>query len=235
MLSISAVLPAYNEQDNILQTSRSIAKVLSELGADYEVVVVDDGSADRTSEMVEQAHAEDERIRLVRHVVNKGYGSALATGFDAAIKDLIFMTDGDGQFDAREITRLIDHITDTDVVVGYRAPRRDPFIRKLNAFGWNMLGLILFGYTVRDVDCAFKLFRRKVWQSINVGSRGATFSLEFMVRAKRAGFVFMEVPVTHLPRTAGQQTGAKLSVIARAFRELFSFYRTLATEGHSRT
>lgn len=230
MQSISAVLPAYNEEDNIAATVNAVATALREMGSDYEVIVVDDGSADRTAEVVKSLSSTDSRIILQQHETNKGYGSALATGFAAATKELVFMTDGDGQFEISEIGRLLSELDEADIVVGYRAPRKDPFYRKLNAFGWNMLGTLLFGYTVRDVDCAFKLFRRSALVSVPVASRGATFSLELMVRAKRMGYRIAEVPVTHKPRAAGQQTGARLHVIQRAFKELFAFRAALAAE-----
>lgn len=230
MTSISAVLPAYNEEANIARTATAVAEVLEQLGVEYEIIVVDDGSRDRTAEVTEQLSATNPNIRLVRHPVNQGYGSALATGFAAATKDLIFMTDGDAQFDVSEITKLLPLLQNADVAMGYRAPRRDPFIRKLNAFGWFVLGTLLFGYTARDIDCAFKLFRRSILDDVQVRSRGATFSLEFLVRAKRHGYRIAEVPVKHLPRVAGRQTGARPDVILRAFRELIAFRRQLNEE-----
>jgi hypothetical protein len=107
-----------------------------------------------------------------------------------------------------------------DLIAGYRSPRRDPPHRLLYGWGWNFLVRLLFGYTVRDVDCAFKLFEREIMDHINIQSRGATFSAEFLVRAKRAGYKIAEVPVSHLPRLAGRPTGARIDVIVRAFREL---------------
>lgn len=197
-----------------------MAETLQRLAEDYEVIVVNDGSRDRTREVVESLNATNPRIRCVSHPVNRGYGEALRTGFSAATKDLIFLTDGDKQFDVNEVERFIPVIERADIVAGYRSPRRDPFVRLVYAFGWNTLVRLLFGRTVRDVDCAFKLFKRKVWTSINVHSGGATFSAEFLVRAKRAGFRMAELPVTHFPRTAGRPTGGNPRVILRAFRDL---------------
>jgi len=225
MPSISAVLPAYNEEDNLPRTTRAAVKALERLTTDFEVIVVDDGSRDGTAAVARRLAEEMPQVRLVPHAVNQGYGQALATGFDAATKDLIFFTDSDGQFKLDEIERLLAHIDEADLVIGYRAPRRDPYIRWLNALGWNTLVNLLFGYAARDVDCAFKLFRREVWTSMQVQSRGATFSAEFMVRARANGYRVVEVPVTHLPRLAGQATGAKPKVIIRAFRELIAFRR----------
>ncbi len=228
MPSISAVLPAYNEEKIIAATATSMATTLADLTDDYEVVVVNDGSRDATRQIVEALSAQNPRIRCVSHPVNRGYGAALATGFMAATKELVFMTDGDKQFDAREVVGFLPYIDEADLVIGYREPRMDPFMRRLNAWGWNLLVRLLFGYVARDVDCAFKLFRRSVWQSLQVKATGATFSAEFLIKARRKGYRIKELRATHFPRTAGSATGAKLSVILRAFRELIRLRLTLS-------
>jgi glycosyltransferase involved in cell wall biosynthesis len=221
--SISVVLPAYNEEPNIGSMVSEVVGVMSGLSDDYEVLVVNDGSRDRTAAVVTELSQRYPQVRLIDHAVNKGYGAALYTGFTNARKDLIFFTDSDKQFNVAEITRLLPLLDQADLVVGYRAPRRDPFKRRLFGKGWSLVVTMLFGYTARDIDCAFKLFRREIMDNINIESRGATFSAEFLVRAKRKGYRIREVAVTHLPRRAGSQTGARLYVILRAFRELFQF------------
>jgi glycosyltransferase involved in cell wall biosynthesis len=231
--SISAVLPAYNEQAIIERTVRHVAGVLIELADDFEIIVSNDGSRDRTGAILaDLARSEPElRLRVVTHERNCGYGAALATGFDAACKDLIFLTDGDKQFDVSELAGFLPAMdAQTDLVIGWRKHRADPLMRLLNAWGWKTLVNMLFGYTARDVDCAFKLFRREVWESLTVHARGATFSAEFLVKARRLGFRVKELPVSHYPRTAGSPTGARLSVIVRAFVELFHLWRNLERE-----
>lgn len=228
MYSISVTMPAYNEEENIRPMVLESIGVMEDLLKegqieDYEVIVVNDGSRDNTAEVVLQLSQEFPKVRLVDHKVNQGYGAAVYSGFINARKDLVFLTDSDKQFEVSEIRRLIPLLAEADLVAGYRAPRRDPFKRRLFGAGWSALVTFLFGYTVRDVDCAFKLFRREIMDNINIESRGATFSAEFLVRAKRKGYRFREVPVTHLPRVAGTQTGAKMYVILRAFRELIKF------------
>jgi len=164
----------------------------------------------------------------VTHEHNCGYGAALASGFDAASKDLVFLTDGDKQFDVTELREFLPAMDgQTDLVIGWRRNRADPLMRKLNALGWKLLVNLLFGYTARDVDCAFKLFRRGVWQSMTVHARGATFSAEFLIKARRLGFRVKELPVGHFPRTAGSPTGARPAVIVRAFVELFRLWRKI--------
>ena len=232
-LSISAVLPAYNEEAIIERTVRHVAGVLSGLTERYEVVVVNDGSRDRTAAVL-AALAEQEPelpLRVVTHETNRGYGAALASGFDAAREELIFLTDGDKQFDVAELATFLAAMGDgTDLAIGWRRKRADPPLRLLNAWGWKLLVNGLFGYTARDIDCAFKLFRRSVWESLTVHARGATFSAELLIKARRLDFATIELPVSHFPRTAGSPTGARPEVIVRAFRELFQLWRNLDRE-----
>jgi glycosyltransferase involved in cell wall biosynthesis len=221
MTSISAVLPAYNEEALIAATATAMADELAKHADDYEVIVVNDGSRDRTREIVEGVAAQDPHIRLVNHPVNRGYGAALKTGFDAATKDLIFLTDGDKQFDLTEIARFVPEIErGADMAIGYRSPRRDPMVRLVYAWGWKVVVTLLFGYTARDVDCAFKLFKRTVWERITVYSGGATFSAELLVKARACDYRIRELPVKHLPRLAGRPTGGNPRVILRAFRDI---------------
>lgn len=232
-LSISAVLPAYNEEAIIERTVRHVAGVLAELASEFEVIVTNDGSRDRTGEILAglQAREPDLHLQVVSHATNQGYGAALASGFDAALKDLVFLTDGDKQFDVAELRSFLPAMDgQTDLVIGWRKNRADPLLRKLNALGWKMLVNTLFGYTARDVDCAFKLFRRQVWTSLTVYARGATFSAEFLIKARRLGFRVKELPVGHFPRTAGRPTGARPDVIVRAFVELFRLWRNIDRE-----
>jgi glycosyltransferase involved in cell wall biosynthesis len=235
-MSISAVLPAYNEEAIIERTVRHVAGVLNGLATDFEVIVTNDGSRDRTGEVLAdlQAREPDLHLRVVTHERNCGYGAALASGFDAARKDLVFLTDGDKQFDVSELSEFLPAMDgQTDLVIGWRRNRADPPLRKLNALGWKMLVNLLFGFTARDVDCAFKLFRRRVWESMTVYARGATFSAEFLIKARRLGFHVKELPVGHFPRTAGSPTGARPDVIVRAFVELFRLWRNLENELHA--
>jgi glycosyltransferase involved in cell wall biosynthesis len=226
------VLPAYNEEENVEPAVMEAIEVVGPIADDYEVVVVDDGSRDGTAEKVRQLVERYPQVRLVQHQVNRGYGAALYSGFTSAFKELVFFTDSDRQFDLTEISELLPFIGEYDLVIGYRAPRRDPFMRKLNGWGWSALVTLLFGYTSRDIDCAFKLFRREIIDKINIESRGASFSAEFLVRAKRAGYRIREVSLAgHRRRVAGSQTGARLDVITRAFLELVRFRWRLWVEG----
>jgi len=234
MKSITVAMPAYNEAENIEAMVEDVIQMMDPLADDYEVIVVDDGSRDGTAQVVKSLEQRYPQVRLVQHEVNQGYGAAVFSGLTNASKELVFFTDSDRQFDLQEIHKLLDLIDQVDLVVGYRAPRRDPFMRKLNGWGWSALVTLLFGYTARDIDCAFKLMHRTVIERLKdqVASRGATFSAEFLIRAKRDGFRIREVPLRgHRPRVAGSQTGARLDVITRAFKELFHLRLTLWREG----
>jgi glycosyltransferase involved in cell wall biosynthesis len=231
--SVSAILPAYNEEAVIERSVRHVAGVLAKQVDDFEIIVTDDGSKDRTAEILAALQLAEPAInlRIVQHPRNLGYGAALASGFDAARKQLIFFTDGDKQFDVGEIAGFLPEMDQgTDLVIGWRRKRADPPLRLANAWGWKLLVNGLFGYTAKDVDCAFKLFRRGVWENLSVQSHGATFSAEFLIKARRLGYCVKELPVTHLPRTAGKATGARPAVIVRAFAELIRLRWTLQRE-----
>lgn len=223
MPSISLVMPAHNEAENIEPTVTEAVPALAAVSDDFEIVVVDDGSKDDTAGVTRRLMESEPHLRLVQHPVNKGFGAAVLTGFTSATKDWILYTDADRQFVLAELVKFMPFTGQADLIAGYRAPRRDPFLRVLYGKGWSMLCTLFFGYTVRDVDCGFKLLRREIIDRLadKIDSRGATFSIEWLVRAKRAGYRFVELPVTHRPRVAGSQSGARLSVITRAFRELF--------------
>lgn len=226
--SLSVFFPAYNEEANVEALVRKAQRILPEVAQTWEVIPVNDGSKDRTGEILVRLAAEDpEHVHPVHHEVNRGYGGAVISGYEASKYDLVFFTDGDNQFDLREITLLIEKIDEGDLILGYRKNRRDPLIRKINAFLWGSLVKLLFGFQVRDVDCAFKMMKRKVVDKVRLSASGAMVSTELLARAHKAGFHFVEVGVTHYPRTAGKQTGANPRVILRAFRELFALYKKL--------
>jgi len=233
MPTISLVLPAYNEADNIEPMVAEATPALEANADGHEIIVVDDGSSDGTAAVTRRVMEAYPNVRLVEHPVNKGFGAAVFSGFTSAKMDWIFYTDADRQFVLSELERFVPCMDGADLIAGYRAPRRDPFMRVFYGKGWSALCTLMFGYTVRDVDCGFKLFRREIIENLapQISSRGATFSIEWLVRAKRAGYRFVELPVTHQPRVAGSQTGANIDVIVRAFRELVQVRLQLWREG----
>lgn len=224
--SVSIVMPAYNEEDIIETVARNCAAYLETVCPDYEVVIVNDGSKDKTGEILDRLHAENPKIAPV-HQPNKGYGGALQTGFANAKKEYVFFMDSDNQFDIRELDKLISHLGQVDVVLGYREHRQDHLGRKFNALGWRTLVNILFQLGVRDIDCAFKIFKREKLMMALPESEGAMINTEMLVKLKRRGTKWVEVPVTHYPRLGGQATGANLKVILKAFKELLKLHGKL--------
>src|SRR3989344_1765246 len=225
-ISLSIFFPTYNEEDSILRTVLEAEAVVKNITDTYEIIIVDDGSVDRTPQIAERLAAENAKVRVVRHYRNQGYGAALWSGLQASRYEHVFFTDADLQFNVSELTKLTDFVPEYEAVLGYRAPRHDSFMRLLNAWGWNKLNWLLFGLKVNDIDCAFKLFKRTTVASLPLKARGAMISAEMLILLLRKGVAWKEVPVTHLPRKAGVATGAKISVIIRAFRELFAMYRS---------
>ena len=219
--SISVFFPCYNEKDNIAGLVEKAAGVLTGLADDFEIILVDDGSGDGTAELIDSLALKSEKIRAIHHKTNAGYGAALQTGFRAATKQLVFYTDGDGQFDIAELAGIMPLIKQYDIVSCYRINRRDNPLRKLNAFCWTKLVCMLFGLKLKDIDCAFKLFKREIFDNIEMLSTGALIDTEILARASRKGYTITQRGVHHYPRTTGTQTGASIAVILRAFKELF--------------
>lgn len=226
--SLTVFFPAHNEEANIGPLVERTHETLSGVINDFEILAINDGSTDRTREVLDDLEKRIPQFRGVHHEKNQGYGGAVQTGFRSATKDLIFFSDGDGQFDIREIHLFLDKIDDYDAVLGYRKDRQDPLHRKIFAKCWGMLIRILLGIRLRDLDCAFKMFRREAVQSITFETKGAMITAELLAKLnKRPGFRYLEIGVTHLPRTAGEQSGGSPKVILRAFRELFRMYGRL--------
>ena len=234
MQSLSVILPAYNEAENIEAMVGRVLEVLDVEDRSGEVVVVDDGSQDETWRILQRLATQDSRVRPVQHASNQGYGAALCSGFRAAQGELVFFTDADLQFDVSELRSLLDLAHRFDIVAGYRAPRRDPWHRRLNAWAWGQLVNGLFGLSIQDVNCAFKLFDRRVIDDMEISSSGAFVNTEILVRARAAGRSLAQVPVSHHPRPAGVQTGARPEVVTRAFVELGRLYGELQPLGQGR-
>ena len=226
-LSLSVFFPCYNEEANVERTTAAALRACRRITTDFEVIIVNDGSRDRTGELADALAAEHPEVRAVHNRPNRGYGGALQRGFREARKEWVFYTDGDGQFDFEEIDKLLALLRDYDIVSAYRQDRQDSFIRKLNALCWCTLVNLLFRMRLRDIDCAFKLFPRRLFDQIEMKSEGALIDTEILARAKRLGYSIGQVGVHHYPRVAGEQSGANPRVILRAFEELFKLHRQI--------
>ena len=233
--SLSVVIPAYNEEENISSCIQKVDGVLKKLNIDsYEIIVVNDGSKDRTGEVARGFIKKVKNLIVVDNNPNRGYGGSLRSGFDKSTKDFIAWVPGDNQFDFAEITRLItrQEETDTDIVSGIREGGGvDPLHRRINRWGWNTVVRALFGYLATDIDCGFKLLRREVLNHVILtAERGAMIDTQLFASARARGFTVSETSLTHLPRTAGKSTGANLRVIYQSFVDLFSFWWRLKKE-----
>ena len=219
---LSCFFPAFNEEATIGALLDEAVATLPRFADRWEVVVVNDGSSDRTAEMVAEYARRHPEVRLASHDTNLGYGHALRTGLRSCRGDFVFFSDADRQFRLEDIARLLPLLDGVGVVVGFRLKRRDPWHRLVIARVYHVVIRTLFGVHLRDIDCAFKLFRREVLDAIvdKLESRSAFISPELVIRAQQAGFRVAEVGIPHYPRTAGTPKGATPKVIARTIGEI---------------
>lgn len=228
---LSVFFPAYNEEAEIENTVKLARKKLLKVAEKWEIIVVNDGSKDKTLKIARKLAKSDDRIRVVNHRKNKGYGAAFKSGFYSAKYDWIAFTDADGQFDFSEIDKFIKarNKSGADLVIGYYLDRKVSVTRKINTFAWELVVNILFGLKVRDIDCGFKLVSKEVIDTIPKleSERGAFISSEFLIKAQKSGFEIVEIGVHHYPRITGSGTGANINVIVKSFVDLFKLWRKL--------
>lgn len=224
--SLTLFFPAYNEEENVGPLVQEALEVLPKVARTFEIIVVNDGSRDRTKEIADQLSAEHPGVvKAIHHSPNRGYGGAVKSGLEGARYEWVFFTDGDRQFKLDELPGFVALAgPGVDMVLGYRKKRSDPPHRLLNAKMYGAMIRLLLGVKVRDLDCAYKLIHRRVIEAVELKSTGALITAELLAKAQSCGFKWVQEGVTHYPRTAGAQTGANLKVILRMFRELFRSY-----------
>jgi len=227
MRSVSAFFPALNEEDHIKKLTEDLLRVLSSDSNSYEVIIVDDGSTDRTGQIADELCASnDGKVKVIHNAKSRGYGAALKAGFEASRYEFIFYTDGDNQFDMNDLHRVLPLINGADIVVGYRRNRQDPRHRIWLSRCYNLLIRILFDVKLKDIDCSFKLFRREALEKIRIESNGYFIDTEMMVRAKKQALKIREIGVRHLPRTAGKSK-VRLRHILTTLHEIFILWHSL--------
>ncbi len=225
-LRLSIFFPAYYDELNIPKVVAGALRVVEEMGIEeYEIVIVEDGSPDRTGEVADELAARHPKVRVVHHPRNLGYGMALRTGFTEARLDYVFYTDGDNQFDLQELKKFLALLPYTDIVSGFRTKKQYSTYRKFTSFVYNLILRIALDIQDRDVDCAFKLYPTELFRRIDLESRDAFIDAEIAIKARMLGYRSTEVGVTHHPRLDGVSTGARPSVIFRTMREIYRFYR----------
>lgn len=217
--SLSLVLPAHNEEENIEIVIQCALSVLPLHADSFEVIPVNDGSKDATGAIIDRLSELDNRVRPIHHAVNRGYGEALKSGFAASRHDYVMFMDSDRQFDVADIQRLAPFVPSHDIVAGFRMERSDPIVRRINAEIFNIAVRILFGVHLRDLDCAFKIFRGEQLRSLQLTTSGALINAEIQAKLRRQGAVLQQVGVPHYPRVAGSATGGSVRVILRAMKE----------------
>lgn len=223
---ISIFFPFWNEEKNIENVVKKAIPVAKKLALDWEIIMIDDGSSDKTDQICKKLAEDDPKhLRAISHKPNRGYGAALREGFENSRYDLVAFNDGDGQFDFSESFKFIEKIKSADIVIGYRKKRRDHPMRRVLMQLLKVWNFIFFGFYFRDIDCGFKLFRKVAIEKISpLKSEGAMITTEILTKAKKAGLKITEVDVSHYPRLYGDQSGGNLRVILRAIRESFMLW-----------
>jgi len=225
-VNLSVVLPCFDEEANVEATIRDTLDWFDRDGIDGRVIAVNDGSRDRTGEILAALAGEHERLSLVTHETNRGYGAAVRSGCDAAESTWVGFMDSDGQFRAEDFAALIRETQAHAFVAGRRVRRADPWPRVLYARLYSVVVWLTLGVRVQDLNCAMKIFERAIWPRIRpTHGTGALFNAEVFYRLRRAGIDWVQVPVAHYPRAHGRQTGASPVVILRALRELIALRR----------
>ena len=217
--SLTLVLPAHNEEANLAPVVERALAVLPAYADRFEVVVVDDGSRDRTGAIADAIAFSDRRVRVVHHGRNRGYGGALTSGFAVSTGDYVMFMDSDRQFDIADLELLAPFVGDYDIVAGFRLERSDPLHRRVMAETFNVVVRLLFGVHLRDIDCAFKVFRGDLLRSLELSAPGALINTEIQAKARRQGARLIQVGVHHYPRVAGHASGGSVRVILRAMVE----------------
>jgi glycosyltransferase involved in cell wall biosynthesis len=222
---LSLILPAHNEEPNLRPVVERAQAVLPVQCQDYEIIIVNDGSHDRTGEIAASlATADPEHVKVVTHPRNRGYGAALTSGFTAASGDYLMFMDSDRQFDIGDIERLVPFVGVYDIVAGYRIKRNDPWFRFAIGYTFNAIVTVLFGVMLRDIDCGFKIFRAELLKDMQLTSPGALINTEIHAKANRQGATLVEVGVNHYARLIGEQSGASIKVIVRAMGETIKLW-----------
>lgn len=219
---LSIFFPFWNEEKNIERVVEAAIPVAAEYADKWEILMIDDGSSDKTYELAKQLEKKHKNLRAITHNPNRGYGSALREGFEKARYDTVVFTDGDGQFDFSELKKFVEAIPDADIVIGYRKKRRDKMIRHILMYMLKLWDFIFFHFHFKDIDCGFKMFKREALNQIMpLRSEGAMITTEILAKATRKKLKITQVEVEHFPRKFGAQTGANIEVVTRAILESF--------------
>jgi len=223
---VSVIFPAYNEEDNIELCVTRAQDALKVMLKSFEIIIVNDGSVDSTGRISKMLQDKYSNIKVVSKKKNEGYGYAIRDGIKSATCDLVFFSDSDMQFDIRNLENLLEHADNHDIVVGYRKKRLDPLKRKFFSTGYNTLVRILFGISFKDINCAFKLFHRRIFDKIKIESQNYVVNAEILTKARILGFTVKEVGVSHFPRNKGKSK-IKFNDTQKTIKEVIKLYRAI--------
>jgi glycosyltransferase involved in cell wall biosynthesis len=223
-ITLSVFFPAYYDEKNIEKVVDKAVEVLEELRLkDYEVTIIEDGSPDKTADAADKLSEKYPKVKVIHHKVNKGYGATLYEGFTTAKMDYVFYTDGDNQFDLDELKKFVSLIPYSDMVIGYRKKKQYSPYRKFTSFIYNIILRVVFDIDYLDIDCAFKLFKRDLFDKISVKTKDAFIDAEIMIKAHLLNYTSTELGVRHLPRVDGVSTAARPSIIFKTIWEIYEF------------
>lgn len=227
-LGISVILPAYNEEKNLKGVVKDALNFLKTIKDSWEIIIVDDGSTDKTGKIAEGLSRINPRIRFVQHGENLGYGRSLSDGFSAGRYSFVFFTDADRQFklEALAVMWPLAKTGVVDLIIGYRIKRKDPFLRKVLSWGYNSLAGFLFDLQVKDIDCAFKIFKKEIFKKIKIESNNFFVNTEILAKARFFKFKILEISVPHFPRKAGKSS-VSLKYIPLTLKELIRIRRSI--------
>ena len=235
-VSVSAFFPCYNDAGTIASMVELATSTLRKIASEFEVIVVDDGSVDKSRQILKELALKNKHLKLVFHRENKGYGGALISGFKSAKYDFVFYTDGDAQYDVTELENFVEKINSRfDVIQGYKIKRHDPWYRIIIGDIYNFCVKLLFAIKIRDVDCDFRLIRRKIFDTVKLKHFSGVITVEMVKKIQDAGFTFVEVPVSHYNRTYGRSQFFNLRRIARVGRELINLWFEIFSAKWQRT
>lgn len=225
---LSIFFTFWDEEKNIQSVVKKAIPVAKRVAEKWEIIMVDDGSTDKTLEIAKNLMQKNSNLKIARNKTNRGYGGALRTGFANCKYDLVVFNDGDNQFDFSEVSKFLEKIKNADMVIGFRKKRIDHPFRHILMNLLKIWDFVFFGFYFRDIDCGFKLFKRETLKKIlPLRSEGAMVATEILAKAKRSKLKIVQVEVTHYPRIYGNQSGGNLRVIIRAIRESFSLWKNL--------
>lgn len=230
-ITLTAFFPAYYDEGNIAKVVDKAVEVIESMRLkDYEIIIIEDGSPDKTGEVADELAEKHEKVRVIHHEKNMGYGATLKDGFLSAKMDYVFYSDGDNQFDLDEMKKFIALLPYSDIVVGYRKKKQYSTYRKITSMCYNFLLRAIYDIDYVDVDCAFKVFKRDLFDKITIDSVDAFIDAEVLIKAELLGYTSTDVGVKHLPRLDGISTGARPSVIIKTIREVFAYRKIYRKE-----